>query len=95
MILPYSPDLETIQLFQQWLTEKYDKKLADRLMETCKGDQGCIIVCHDDIKYENHIICCYGSFGFVEVYKMLTPTHFIRVPNNNEGLLPNTAPKSS
>ena len=94
MIIPYSPDLETIQLFQQWLTEKYDKKLTDRLMETCKGDQGCIIVCHDDIKHENHILCAFGSFHHFEVYKMITPTHFKRVQNNNEGLLPNTAPKS-
>lgn len=84
MILPYSPDQQTLDLFQQWLIEKYDKKLANKLMETCKGDQGCIIVCHDDIKHENHILCAFGSFHHFEVYKMITPTYFERVQNYNE-----------
>lgn len=93
MIKPYSPDQTTLTLFENWLRENYIGT-SDALIGHIHSDKGAIVVMHDDITFENHIVCCYGSFGFVEVYKMLTPTHFTRVPNNNEGLLPNTAPKS-
>lgn len=94
MIKPYSPDQTTLTLFEDWLRKQYPDT-SGTMIKHMKGDSGCIIVLHDDVTFENHIVCCYGSFGFVEVYKMLTPTHFKRVPNNNEGLLPNTAPKSN
>lgn len=94
MIKPYSPDQQTLNLFETWLKHQYPKT-AENMIKYMKGDSGAIIVLHNDVTFENHIICCYGSMSFVEIYKMLTPTHFVRVPNNNEGLLPNTAPKSS
>jgi len=91
MIKPYSPDQTTLNLFENWLQEQYPNQ--PDLIKYLKGDTGAIVVLHDDVKFENYIICCYGSMSFVEVYKMITPTRFERIPNNNESLLPNTAPK--
>lgn len=92
MIMPYSPDNETYLNFKTFLEKEY-KEEAKKMIDLMTGPTGSIIVLYDNIEFENHIIAVYGSFSWVEVYKQLSPTNFKRIPNNNEDLLPNTAPK--
>jgi len=92
MILPHKMTSARIQNFKDWLKEVEPR--AEKLIELMKSDQGAMIILYDDVKYETHIVCFYGSMSFCEVYKQLTPTNYVRVPNNNESLLPNTAPKN-
>jgi hypothetical protein len=85
MIYPHSPDNATYTNFCEWLREIYPDN-AENLIQHMTGDTGAIVVLHDDVKFENHIVCVFGSMSFVEVYKQLTPTNFRKVRQNDRDL---------
>ncbi|MFA5433074.1 MAG: hypothetical protein WC319_09445 [Candidatus Paceibacterota bacterium] len=92
MIPTYTPDSETFCNFKKFLLQEY-KDAAIGMIKAMEEPTGTMVVVYDEIKFETHIIAVFGSYSWVEVYKQLSPTNFKRIPNNNEGLLPNTAPK--
>ena len=92
MITAFDADNDTYRDFKNFLLQEY-KDAAIKMIDLMTGPTGSIVVLYDNIKFETHIIAVFGSYSWVEVYKQLSPTNFKRIPNNNEGLLPNTAPK--
>ena len=85
MILPDSPNQEIMTGFKTWLIKQHGN--GQDLYDALISDRGAVVLLHDEVTYDKHLCCFFGSMNFCEVYKVLTPTNYRRIKNNNEDLM--------
>ena len=87
MIYPHSPDHEIMMGFKAWLIKMHGDDLGTDLYDALTSDKGAVILLYDNKTFTKYLCCFFGSMSFCEMYKVLNPTTYKRIKNNNEDLM--------